>query len=997
MPPEYATGLVGTIFTAPRLRDTLGATMKLLSNDSLPYDKPGTPGVGHDELQRFIIAAKADLLEPPPKPERLLKTSLDATSGRTILNRPRTALELLREVALTEDPAFANEGPPLLVVRRDPRGVASIAKKDGRIPAPFVDANNDGLPDLDSLGRFVLTPNATPPPDPFSGEDRSALYEYIDARKTAASAAIRHVAPLADPDGGKESLLAAAEGLEVLVRDPEGREAILDLVYAASQLMADRGTDELLSLFAKLFKDDPQLMARVTGNLLDAKAVLDAHPEAEIPADSTVLDDLLTVVVKIGRQPGLLEETLGALADDRSLHLSKALPALLSFRDRVTYDPGAINGLPINLTTGGSVPETPVDRSLPNTGWNRSLWQRFLAMIAETKGVSVCNKQNALLWAQLHLEGQGWIEAPYPFSGVPEAPECEILWIDNLSKFYLRSIVGKAEINLRVEFLALQASPEALMRSTGIEGFFPSKPGEALLPSPRFLNRLAFFKANKDAIPSDVDYKTHRAIGNLQDTVGSAACAEYSVDDPVSALDPKPKIPGLRKCAPGQTLGERAGDTIFGLEFFHAYDAIAPLTEVFVKHKQEDLLLELLDVLNKHWSVPGGIAKAEPALAEIFSGDLVASLAELTKATKKVSLTRCADTSIASCDSAATIPAVLALTDGLRALVDPAVAERTGLADRRGNKKSANGRPITLFGMFRDALNAEDRVFAKTPAKQRQWVGARSRIVDEFLAINGRGAEAKFADPGIPQLVPVIVNLLRSQRLAKCEGTVECPAIRQQMTKDVDETINSTLLKAALDLFDVILRDPSARREIGRLTAYMTRQEAALGGASTAPSSTPFATSKARAPGALDQSIAALVDALGALGHLEAVRPFYPVLAGALDHIDPQLALLSRLNARAFDGQGHEICAKELDPEEAIRNTLARLSMTVVPAGGKKQSVLQIFLDAIADVNRVDAADGAPMDANDYAHVFKNVHELLSDPKSGLEQLYASVKQAAEH
>ena len=27
-------------------------------------------------------------------------------------------------------------------------------------------------------------------------------------------------------------------------------------------------------------------------------------------------------------------------------------------------------------------------------------------------------------------------------------------------------------------------------------------------------------------------------------------------------------------------------------------------------------------------------------------------------------------------------------------------------------------------------------------------------------------------------------------------------------------------------------------------------------------------------------------------------------------------------------------------------------------------------------------------------NVFKNVHELLTDPKSGLEQLYASVKNA---
>ena len=36
-------------------------------------------------------------------------------------------------------------------------------------------------------------------------------------------------------------------------------------------------------------------MARVTGNLLDAKAVLDAHPEATLPDGSTLIDDVLAV------------------------------------------------------------------------------------------------------------------------------------------------------------------------------------------------------------------------------------------------------------------------------------------------------------------------------------------------------------------------------------------------------------------------------------------------------------------------------------------------------------------------------------------------------------------------------------------------------------------------------------------------------------------------------------------------------------------------------
>jgi hypothetical protein len=194
----------------------------------------------------------------------------------------------------------------------------------------------------------------------------------------------------------------------------------------------------------------------------------------------------------------------------------------------------------------------------------------------------------------------------------------------------------------------------------------------------------------------------------------------------------------------------------------------------------------------------------------------------------------------------------------------------------------------------------------------------------------------------------------------------------------------------------VLFSDPNAREEIGRLVSYVTRQGQALGGVPAAPSSTPFATSTARAPGALDQSIAASVDAIGALGDLKEVRPLYPILSQALDHTDPQLALLSQLNARAYDTKGHELCSKELDPDEAIRDTLARVTLTVTVPGKAKRSALQIFLDTIGEVNRLDASATTPLTGDDYGNVFKNLHELLTDPTSGLEQFYASVKQATE-
>ncbi len=991
MPPELSGGLLGSVLAAPRLRDALGATMKLFSPDSKPYESPNVEGVGHAALKRFVTAAKEEMKEPE-RTEAPLRVTYDSSSGRTILSRPRTPAELVRDLLTAEDPSFA-DGPPLLVTRRDSRGVAAVRKLNGKVPLPFLDMDGDGLPDLDTKGSFVFTGNIERPSEPFVGGKRDGTYEYVDARRTAASVLLRHLAPLADPDTGKESLLAALEALEPLLREG-GREALLDLVHAGGQLAADPSSDDALALVSQLLREQPELTARVIGNLFDAKAVLDAHPEATLPDGSTLVDDLLAVLVKISREPGLLEDVLSSMADERAALLQKALPPLLLFRDRISYDRRALNGLPVNLTTGtGGPPETPVDRSQPNMGWNRSIFQRFLQLLSDGRGVATCNKEGAILYAQISLDGKTYVEAPFPFSG--PAVECQLLKIDDLSTFYMRSIVGQARLHLRDESLTANVDMESMARSTGITGLWPTVRGEDVRPRPELLNRLVFFDVLGDSPdPGGPNHATNRFINALQGPhVGTSACAARTIDDPLGVGDdvaPDKKIHGLRTCQEGQYLDQRNADTIFAFEYNDGYEAMAPLVDAFVRHGQEALLGELLGVLDTHWSARGGVANAEPALAKIAASDLVASLGALTQATKGMSVTRCAG-GAEGCSRTENVAAQAVLADGLRALVDPDHARWSGITNRSGAPASS------LFALLRDALRAEDGVL-ESRGTHAAWVAARSRITDELLKVEGRGVDAKFADPAVPRIASIAIEILRAQRLAKCNGDATCPALRRDLVADVEATLKAPITGASLDLVDVILRDENARRELGRMTSYLTRQSTPLGtagGGTASASSTPFAA-VGRGPGVLDQSIAATVDAAYALGDLREIRALYPVLANALDNVDPQLALLTRLNARAYDDGGHEICSRELDPEEMIRSTLSRLALTVTPKGEPKRTALQIFLDAMADVNRVDPSTALPLGPDDYRSVFGNVHELLTDPTSGLEQLYASVRSATE-
>lgn len=1022
MPPELATGLLASVLTAPRLRDLLGTSLANIGPDADPFDHPGMKGKGYGAFKQFISAVQEDLVKPVEQ-EKPLTTTTDA-AGRPILSRPRTSLELARAVLLTEDPTFSN-GDPLYVVKRDSRGMAVVAKKGNKLPAPFIDSDGDGLPDLDQLGRFA----GGDAPDPFVGSQKDPTYEYIDARATAASALLRHLAPLADPDNGKESLLSGLEGFEPLLKEG-GREALLDLVHAGGNLSADPGADGALALIGQLFTEQPDLMARVTGNLLDLKAVLDAHPEANIPAGSTLVDDLTDVLVKWSAEPGLLEDVLTSLSDDRGQYIKQAIPAMMLYRDQITYDPAALNGLPKNTTTGGGPPETLVDRTKPNVGWNRSIFQRFLALLADTNGVTFCNKEGA----RLH----GYIKSPATGQFVPidlptnlgadaigdPAPECTMLKIDNLSVFYLQALVGRAKLVLRNTLYTdpqkpALLSPAVMEKSTGITGFWPSQKGnpdgrdeDYAYPRPEFLNRLVFFRVDEgmDCSPESGNTRTTNCV--IRDLQGahmpSSACKARTIDDPyfvnppgssltpADAVDPSPdkKIHGLRSCNEGEYLDQRDADTLFSLEYNHGIDAFAPLAGVFVNHKKEQLLVDLMSALNKSWSVQGGIAASEPAIAEMLKGDLIASLGELAKVTNKMKVDRCIASGEDDCAKHEQVPAVTILAEGLRAMVDPARATAAGVTDRAGKTTTKSGKPVSILGLLRDAINAEEDVLAKDKTRQNKWLTARSHVVDEFATINGRGEGAKFADPGIPRIAPVIITLLRAQRLAKCKNDPTCPALRHDLAKDVEDTLKGKVFTSGLDLIDAVLADKAMRGEVGRMTSYMFRSDGKLGGDKTASaSSTPFGGSK-KGPGVLEQSLAALVDALGAVGDLSDVRRMYPFLAKSLDDLDPQLSLLSRLNARAYDGNGNEICSKELDPEEAIRNSLARLSLPVTVNGKPTRPALQIFLDAIADVNRVDASADSPLGPDDYMNVFKNVHELLTDPQSGLEQLYASVKNA---
>src|SRR4029077_1333478 len=105
-----------------------------------------------------------------------------------------------------------------------------------------------------------------------------------------------------------------------------------------------------LQLGKALFRQHPAEMARLVGVGLRVKAIADAHPEAHIPASSTLWDELLDVIAKMAHVQdgvgggGILEDLILAFAQDSTAKLQQTFAAYVQYGDALTYNHGSTTG-----------------------------------------------------------------------------------------------------------------------------------------------------------------------------------------------------------------------------------------------------------------------------------------------------------------------------------------------------------------------------------------------------------------------------------------------------------------------------------------------------------------------------------------------------------------------------------------------------------------------------------------------------------------------------
>lgn len=813
----------------------------------------------------------------------------------------------------------------------------------------------------------------------------------------------------------------------------KGEESPLpDLLHAAGQLLADEDSDGILESLADLMENHEDVVARLLGAALQIREIANQHDKlaaqgqeatAEMPYATPIWDEMAQLLGDLtAKHPGLLAKLMEALASDvtvsqqgTSKHLGETVASFMENRDEISYNPLDLNGPALNLTDGApsiADPHNAVDQTKPKVDKNRSCMQRSFQLIHDADGGPACNREGAKVKASLLGGTVSW-----PLIG--SYKECELFRFDRLAIFYLDSMldpnhpkrsfldIKSGTLNGIINFLGnVGASPDQLFEdSSGITGL-------TLHPSSAALSRLMLFGASQSLYPSmpDLDTinagkKTDNFISNLIDPVSKASCPLDSA--------------GVLQCKTHEgSLRVADKNSIFLWERLGFYNYLRPVVTAFASDScapdlsscdktdvsGEQLFVDIVNVLNRHW--PGkdhgkecsksgtaqsnkeycseaGVNSYEPILAEAFRTDLIPALHDFAKVVSSVSKI----TIKRGPKAGQTLEGAALIEKMTRILFDPAYAKGVGMVDRKGNAGTTwvdgTAQPqLTVFNLFTDAFHRMDLRWAEAckglsgqeqtacaadaDLRKGQWKRARSQLVDEFLAVEGSGPSARFHNRATAHTLTSLLRVTREQLNANCperENGQACQWAKKELGDKLATTLSGPLFAALMDVQEKLRADEPSRRSVEKMLAYFL--------------------ASASKDDALQSTLASLTDIVQLLGDDGNFSPIFNAAASASnpegDKDGPGVADTTIKVLKALTGDDY-------DRYHVLDTVLPAL---VTPMdGGKGASPIEVFMDTIADVNRLDAAKSDALDTEDYKAIFGTVHDFMTSENRGLEQFY---------
>jgi hypothetical protein len=948
-PPAAAFGVPAALVGA-RARSVSGARPALPSlHDVLSITVPAltSGGAAHAEWDALTAALSATLIDAAPPS--------DAAA-------PDRTAALAADLLLSER-ADLVEPTAVPLVRRDPRGIARIALAAGAVPSPFVDLDHDQLADVDPLGRFVDgqgQPLAMAAPFAIAGDAAArddqgevSAFSYIDLGKTVIGALGHDAAPLFDPANG--TALDLARGASALLGprvtashafDTGGtlayrgydltRSPLLDLGYGWIQLLRDPNIRDLLGLADTLLADHSPAAARLIEAAITTSRLGDVHAEAQILATAPLWDDLMPVVRQLVAKPALVSALLAAVQRPETKQLAQRFRDLMTYDDRFDIDPTT------QAVTGAFVHKP--DRGQPDSGFNRSVFQRFLHLINDSNHAQLCNKSDG------HVKVG---PVSYPLLGGFNA--CQLIQIDNLATLFVQAIAYRKQNGTVVCENA--AGNDVSCAASGAR------------PSP------AAVMTFKDAVVNTaVDLLGGDAF--LESQVGIAGFRRHPTPEALTRvlfLSPMPAFltPAL------DPIRDRDGDlyqvqhagTLPVLEQNNFFAQFRPIAQAFVDNGAEQVLVDLLAVLHKHWATPASTSTQttnpagrdyaygssgvtwEPLIIDALAGDLLPALTDTAAELNAIQVNG--------------KPYATVVTNAAAFAVNP----QAGLTDRRGGATSttSDGKPVTQLSpwqLLADAYHAKQLRLDETAGEGAAWTRSIRATIDLMFRADLVGTTWTFRNAHVRGVSRALVALVRGRIDAHDQRGDRAAWVGKTLPDDARDLLTHPVFAALADLTASLTAQPATRTALESLLRDAFDE-----------TSSPYVFAMLRtASGDLVQLLADdtdLVPIARLAGRL--IAPDKPYLATQLD-------LLQRLTA----GDTASVLVR-----------LAGQLFTGYDAGGDPGvASIAAIADGVGEVERLHP--GSELDvawtAEDFSSVLHNVASFLREQQRGLPRFIAIVK-----
>jgi hypothetical protein len=755
---------------------------------------------------------------------------------------------------------------------------------------------------------------------------------------------------------------------------------------------------------------------------------------------------LMTAMVGAMANPAVVKPDGGAQ------HMGDALSKFVSFIDRLDYNKhgthydgstgGGINGPAVNLTVdpNGNAfnpPQTAINNNAAKVGTNVSCMERSLRLIHDANGGPACNKNGAVVNSKIGSITLAWPITGFPVYASPYT-ECQLFKFNNLASFYLDSLLPASHpkradlqilasgLNDLISALTTLGAPFGLTEDSLLEESSDIT-GLTTHPTPAALNRLVFFgattsNANYQGMP---DLDTVNQGGQVNSFVSGSI-------DPISAAWCPPDGNGV-PTSPNTTDTVRVQDpdTIFLWENFGFTDYLAPVVQALADSSCTDvppvplqpgwvpsaascntsdtsgeaIFGQVIDVLWQHWPTTAdaphvcspddksvtcsgaGVSNYESLLADAFDSDFVPALNEFTAAAYNLSQITVQRGSSAG----QTWTGAEVLEKLTTILFSQDYAKSVGMVDRSGNAGTTwtDGTvqsQVTVFTLFADALHKIDTSFANAcvnaganmtacvadaTTRQGQWKQARSQLVDEFLTVDTTGPTPAFSNPVTVPMLKALLTLLRQQINANCparETGTPCTWAQSGLDTELAGVIGRPLFAAAVDLGDQIRQDDTSRRQLETFLQYVLQSSNANGQALQGL----LASSSDILQVLVDDGDLSPILASSAVGVSPAADPAGPGAA------DITVNVLKVLTENQYD-QYHVI-------NQVLPNLVTPMN------GGQSLSPIEIFMDVISDIDRINSASQGPLAPDDYEATMSSLQSFMTDKSRGLEQLYTIIQ-----